>query len=100
MEGELNQITPSVCRLSKGSISYILGTIWCIKLKLTGLVVGDVELHERQYLYPNTTSSTHTTSTDANTAATTKTEGQKITKYLRIIVGEVTDSPKKGVILT
>ena len=33
---------PSVCRLSKEHISNILGTISCVKLKLTTLVVDDV----------------------------------------------------------
>jgi hypothetical protein len=43
-EVELNWIMSSACRLSKGRISYILGTAWYVQLKLTGLVVGDVEL--------------------------------------------------------
>ena len=42
-EGGLNHNTPSVCRLSEGRISIIFGTAWCVKLKLVGLVVGDVE---------------------------------------------------------
>ena len=58
-----NHNTPSVCRLSEGFNSNILGTVWCVKLKLTGLVVRDVELTKRKYLYPNATASTHTTTT-------------------------------------
>ena len=48
-DGELNQNTPFVWKLSKGLIDNMLGTVWCLKLKLTGLVVGDVELTKRQY---------------------------------------------------
>ena len=43
-EGELNHNTPSVCRLLKGHISNILGTVPCVKLKLTELAVDDFEL--------------------------------------------------------
>ena len=60
---ELNHNTVSLCRLSKGCNSNILGTVWCVKLKLTGLVVRDVELTKRKYLHPNATASTHTTAT-------------------------------------
>ena len=42
---------PSVCRISKGYISNILGTVSCVKLKLTTLVVGDVGLTKRQCLH-------------------------------------------------
>ena len=54
---------PSVCRLSNGHTSNILGTVSYVKLKLTALVVGDVELTKRQYLHHNTTVSTPTTTT-------------------------------------
>ena len=60
-EGELNHNAPSVCRLSKGCNNYILGTVWYVNLKLAGLVVRDVELTKRKYLYPNATASTHST---------------------------------------
>ena len=62
-EDELNQNTPSVSRLSKGCNSNILGTDWCVRLKLIGLVMRDVELAKRKYLHPNATASTHTTAT-------------------------------------
>ena len=51
---ELNQDRPSVCRLSKECNSNILGTVRRVKLKLTGLVVRDVELTKRKYLHSNT----------------------------------------------
>jgi len=51
----------SVCRFSKGCNSNVLGTVWCVNLKLTGLVVRDVELTRRKYFHPNATASTHTT---------------------------------------
>ena len=41
-EDELSHNTPSVCRLSKGRISNILGTVWWVKLKLAGLFVGAI----------------------------------------------------------
>ena len=51
----------------------ILGAVWCLKLKPTGLVLGDVELTKRQYLHPNTVASTHITAitTATNSKATT-----------------------------
>ena len=60
---EPNQNTSSVCRWSKECNSNILGTVWCVELKLTGLVVRNVELTKRKYLHPNATASTHTTAT-------------------------------------
>jgi hypothetical protein len=57
--GELNHNTLSVCRLSKGRYTNILRTVWFVKLKLTGLVVGDVELTKSKYLHPSVTVSTH-----------------------------------------
>jgi hypothetical protein len=60
---ELNQNMPSMCRLSKGCSSNILGTVWCVKLKLIGLVERDVELTKRKYLHPNVTASTPNTAT-------------------------------------
>ena len=55
--------TPSVCRLSKGRINNTWGIDWYVKLKLTGLVVGDAELTKKWNLYPYATASTHTTAT-------------------------------------
>ena len=52
---------PSVCRLSKGCNSNILGIVLRLKLKLTGLVFRDIELTKGKYLHSNTTDSTHTT---------------------------------------
>ena len=40
-----------------------LGIVWCMMLKLAGLVVRDFELTKRKYLHPNDTASTHTTAT-------------------------------------
>ena len=34
--------TPSIYMLSKGFNSNILGTVWCVKLEITGLGVRDV----------------------------------------------------------
>ena len=48
VEGEPYQNTLSVCRLQKGHISNISGTVLCVKLKLTVLVVRDVELNKIQ----------------------------------------------------
>jgi hypothetical protein len=64
---------PSVCWLSKEHTSNILGTVSCVKLKLTTLVVGDVELTKRQYLHHNTNASTPTTSANFTITATTTT---------------------------
>ena len=50
-EGELNHNAPSVCRLSKRCNRNILGTVWCVNLKLTGLVVTDVKLTKRKYYH-------------------------------------------------
>jgi len=33
--------------------SNFLGTVWCVKLKLMGLIVRDGELTNRKYLHPN-----------------------------------------------
>jgi len=60
---ELTYKTSSVCRLSNGCNSNILGTVRCVKLKLTGLDVRDVELTKTKYFQPNTAASTHTTTT-------------------------------------
>ena len=49
----------------------MLGTVWCVKLELTGLVVRDVEQTKRKYLHPNATTSTHTTVTSMTTVITT-----------------------------
>ena len=46
--GELNHIAKHVCWLSRGRSSNVLGTVWCLKLILTGLVVGDVVLTKRK----------------------------------------------------
>ena len=60
---ELNNNTQSVCKLSKGRISNILGTVCCVKLKLTGLFVRNVDLTKRQYLHPIATAFIHTAAT-------------------------------------
>ena len=62
-EGELNHDVPSVCRLSKGCNSNILGAVWWVKLKLTGLVLRDFQLTKRKYLHPKVITFTHTTTT-------------------------------------
>ena len=62
-EGELNHNMPFVFMLSKGCNSNILGTVWCVKLKLTGPVVRDVEQIKSKCLHPNATASTQTTTT-------------------------------------
>ena len=51
--------------------SNILGTVWCVKLKLTGLVVRDVELTKRKNLHLSATVSTHTAATIFTTSITT-----------------------------
>ena len=61
----------------------MLLTILYVKLKLTGLVVRDVELTKRKYFHPNTTASTHTTTTitiitTSITTTATKTEATTI----------------------
>jgi hypothetical protein len=57
-----------------GHISKILGTVLCLKLKLTILVVGVVELTKRLYLDHNTNAFTPTTTaTFTITATKTKT---------------------------
>ena len=58
---------PSASRLSK---ECILRTVWYVKLKLTELVVRDVELTKRKYLHPNATGFTHTTTTTVTITAT------------------------------
>ena len=62
-EDELDENTPSVCMLSKGCNSNILGTVWAVKLQLTGLFGRDVELTKTKYLHPNSAASTDTTAT-------------------------------------
>jgi hypothetical protein len=65
--------------LSKGHISNILRAVSFVKIKLTTLVVGDVELTKRQYLHHRTNASTPkataiitiTTTTTATKAKTT-----------------------------
>ena len=49
-EGEVNWIRTHhlYAGLSKERDSYILGIVWCVKLKIIGLVVGDVELTKRK----------------------------------------------------
>ena len=49
--------------------------VWCVKFKLEGLVLEDVELNEKQYLLQHTTAYTHNTdtATTITTAATTAT---------------------------
>ena len=60
-EGERNHNTPSVCSLSKVCNSNVIETTWCVKLKLTGFVVRDVEQTNEKKLHPNATASTHST---------------------------------------
>ena len=85
---------PSVCRLSKGRISNIFVTVWCVKLKYTELVVGDVDLTKRQYLYPNATASTIT----AITIAATATKAKATTSSTTIITNTDTTATKaKGI---
>jgi hypothetical protein len=100
-ESELNHITPSVCRLSKGDISNFLGTVWCVKLKLTGLVVGGVELTKRRYLHFDTTFSTLTTATTtatiiAATTTATKTKAGTINSTTTIITTGTTTMASKA----
>ena len=89
-EGELNHNTPSVCRLSKGCNNNILGIVWFVKLKLTRLVVRDVELTKRKYLHYNATTSTHTTTTATivtTSIATTATKAwATIINYLLLLI--------------
>ena len=68
-DGELNHKTPSECRLSKACNSSILGTVLCVKLKLTGFVVRDAELIKRKYLHPHANASTHINYTASTTTA-------------------------------
>ena len=87
--GELSQKMPSVYRLSEGCNTNILGTVWCEKLKLTGLVEGGVEITKRKYLHPFDTASTPSNTTTikakatginytaTTTTATSKTKGIK-----------------------
>jgi len=77
-EGELNHNMPSVCRLSKGCNSSILGTVWCVKLKLTRLVVRDVELTMRKFLHPIATAPAHTTTTVTIIASSITTTATKV----------------------
>ena len=96
---------PFVCRLSKGHLSNIPGTVSCVKLKLTIIVVGDVELTKRKYLHHNTSASTPTSTTTAiiiitaTTATATKAETPNInsTQNATIITTDAattTDKPK------
>ena len=77
--------TLSTCKMSKGHISNILGTVLFLKLKLTVIVLGDVELTRRQYLHLNAAASTPTTdiittvTVITTTAATTTTKPKAIT---------------------
>ena len=50
-----------------------------MKLKLTGLIVGDVELTKRKYLHPNTTASPHTATIFTTSNAATATEAKATT---------------------
>ena len=71
--GELNRNKLSVWAFLKGvSQQYLRNGIWYPKLKLTGLIVGEVELTQRQYLYLNATAYSHTTATTITTAAKAK----------------------------
>ena len=45
------------------SNTFWCGTVWWVKLKLTGFVVRDVGQTKRKYLHPNTNASTQTTTT-------------------------------------
>ena len=50
-----------------------------MKSKFTGFVVGDVELAERQYLHPTSTSTSAATSATTTTTATTATNATNAT---------------------
>ena len=65
---------PSVMQVVKRAYQQYLRNSF-VKLKLTTLVVGDLELTKRQYLHHNTTASTPTTTTTitANTIITATT---------------------------
>ena len=64
---------PPVCRLLKGHISNILGTVLCVELKLKRLVLRDIEQTKRQYFHHITTAYTPTTTTITITSGTTAT---------------------------
>ena len=75
---------PSVCSLSNGRNFNILGTVWCVKLEITELVLGMLKLTQIKYLHPIATASAHTTTTATkvkvtiiNSAATTTTAATK-----------------------
>jgi hypothetical protein len=60
--------------LSKVRISYIIEAAWNVKVKLTGLVVRDVELTQKEYLHATTIiCTTITTATTTSTTVTTTT---------------------------
>ena len=77
-EGEMpTESHHAVCRLSKGCNSNILEKVWCMKLKLTRLVVRDVERTKRKYQHFNPTASTHATTTDTVITTTIATNTTK-----------------------
>ena len=81
---ELNHNTPFVCKFSKWRNSNILRTFRFLKLKPTGLAVGDVELTKRKYLISNVTASTHTAipaTIITTSTATTVTKAKATTIY-------------------
>ena len=90
-EGELNHNTPPVCRLSKGCNTNILGTVWCVKLKLTGLVVRDFKLTTRKCFHPNATASIHATTivTTAITTNATKAYNTEISLKISVQTAEL-----------
>ena len=53
-----NQSRLFVCRSSKSCTSNILETIYCVRLKLPGLLVEVVELTKTLYFHPNAAAST------------------------------------------
>ena len=68
-------------RFARGDcdISNILGTVWCVESKVTGHVVGDVELTKRKRLHPNTNASTRATATLTGSTITTAIIAKAIT---------------------
>ena len=63
---------PSEYSLLKGHISNILEIVLCVKLKLTTLVVGGVELTKRPNLHHDTAAFTPTATTTATIITTAK----------------------------
>ena len=70
--GRRNESEHTLCmQVVKKVKQQYLRTVWCVKLKLTRLVVRHVELTKRKYLHPNANTSTHTTVTMITTSVST-----------------------------